>query len=275
MIVDHKLNRDTSIVCITADGYGYGKDGNGWGGEVLLGGLKDYRRMGGLKSIDYPGGDLSAVYAARSVFGILRNSLEKEDLLQLVGSAPIGPDSEMSPDTFDILIDSLNQNIGRLSSSSAGRFLDAVAMILDVSSVNSYDGECPMKLEALAKPTRQQIKPRFMKTRHGLSLDTSHGLMQVIELKNKGVNRQEIAYTVQRYLGESLAHIACRVAKENQVQYVGFSGGVALNRIITKAVINHVNQEKLLPLIHKDVPPGDGGISIGQVGVAAAILGDS
>jgi len=279
MIVDHKLSYDTSIVCITADGYGYGQDGNGWGGEVLLGGLKDFRKMGGLKYVDYPGGNLAAVYAARSVVGILKsylgNSLKKDDLLRIVNSAPIGPDTKMTPGTLDILVDSLSRQINTMSSTSAGRFLDAVAMVLGVSLENSYDGECPMKLEALSKTTELQIEPRFMKTKAGLTLDTSHGLMQVLELKEKSVSKQEIAYAAQWYLGESLAYIACRVANENQVQHVGFSGGVALNRIITEAVIDYVNHEKLVPLIHNNVPPGDGGISIGQVVVAAAKLSDS
>ncbi len=56
---------------------------------------------------------------------------------------------------------------------------------------------------------------------------------------------------------------------------MGFSGGVALNRISMKAVLNRINQDKLHPLIHNNVPPGDGGISIGQVAIAGAKLHDS
>jgi hydrogenase maturation protein HypF len=275
MIVDHKLHHDTSIVCITADGYGFGQDNNAWGGEILLGDLRNFKKVGGFKSVDYPGGDLSAVYAARSVVGILKNSLEKDELLQIVNSAPIGPNTHLTSDTLDILIDSLGRRINTMSSTSAGRFLDAVSMVLDVCSENSYDGECPMKLEALAKPTDLRIDPLFKKSREGLILDTSNGLMRVHELKDEGVNKQEIAYAAQWYLGESLADVACRVAKENQIQHVGFSGGVALNRIITKAVIDRVQRENLTPLIHVNVPPGDGGISIGQVAVAGAKLTDS
>ena len=275
MIVDHRLHHDTSIICITADGYGFGLDSNAWGGEILLGNLRGFRKLGGLKSVDYPGGDLSAVYAARSVVGILGNSLEKDDLLRLVNSTPIGPDTKMTLDTLDILVDTLNRRINTMSSTSAGRFLDAVAMVLGICSENSYDGECPMKLEALAKTTDLRIKPLFKKSRDGLILDTPNGLIRILELREKGVSRHEIAYAAQWYLGESLAHIACRVAEENQIQYIGFSGGVALNRIITKAVIDYVSKEKIIPLIHVNVPPGDGGISIGQVAVAGAKLTDS
>ena len=275
MIVDHKLHHDTSIVCITADGYGFGQDGKAWGGEILLGNLRDFRKVGGLKNVDYPGGDLSAVYAARPVVGILGNSLEKDDLLRIVNSAPIGPDTNMTSDTLDILIDTLGRRINTISSTSAGRFLDAVAAVLDICYKNSYDGECPMKLEALAKTTDLRINPLFKKSRSGLILDTSNGLMRILELKNKGVNRHEIAYAAQWYIGESLADVACRVAKENQIQHVGFSGGVALNRIITKALIDRVRKENLTPLIHVNVPPGDGGISFGQVAVAGAKLTNS
>ncbi|MHA2323675.1 MAG: Kae1-like domain-containing protein, partial [Candidatus Thorarchaeota archaeon] len=195
-------------------------------------------------------GDLSAVYAARSVVGILNNTLEKDDLLRIVSSVPIGPDANLTLDTLDILIDSIGRRINTMSSSSAGRFLDAVAMVLGVCSENSYDGECPMKLEALAKTTDLRINPLFKKSRNGLILDTSDGLMRVLEFIEESVSKHEIAYAAQWYLGESLAHIACRVAKDNQIQHVGFSGGVALNRVSTKAVIDYVSKEKLKPLIH-------------------------
>jgi hydrogenase maturation protein HypF len=272
MIVDHKLNPNTSIVCITADGYGLSLNGTGWGGEVLLGNLRGFKRVGGLKDVDYPGGDLSAVYAARSVIGILSNSLEKDDFLRIIDSGPIGPKTNVNSDTLEIILDSISRQINTLNSTSAGRFLDAVAMVLGVCSRNTYDGECPMKLEAIAKKTDLRIHPEFRTSENGMNLETSDALLHFIELKKKGISRQEIAYAAQWYLGNSLADIACRVAKENKLEHVGFSGGVALNRIITKAVIDRVRKEKLIPLIHINVPPGDGGVSIGQAAVAGAKL---
>jgi len=272
MIVDHKLGVDTGIVCITADGYGLSMDNTGWGGEILLGDLRDFKRFGGLRSVDYPGGDLSAIYAARSVTGILSESLEKDEILQIVNSAPIGPETDMDSDSLDIILDTINRQINTLNSTSAGRFLDAVAMILGICSKNSYDGECPMKLESVARNTSLRIPPEFKSVKDGLDLDIVDALMKILELKKKSVNRQEIAYAAQWYLGNSLADIACTVAKENKLKHVGFSGGVALNRIITNAVIDRVKKENLKPLIHLNVPPGDGGISIGQVVIAGAKL---
>ncbi len=54
MIVDRKLSSDTSIVCITADGFGLSQDGNAWGGDILSGNLGSFERVGGLMSVDFP-----------------------------------------------------------------------------------------------------------------------------------------------------------------------------------------------------------------------------
>ena len=272
MIADHNLGIDTSIVCITADGYGLSMDNTGWGGEILLGDLREFKRAGGLRNVNYPGGDLSAIYAARSVTGILSESLEKNEILKIVGSAPIGPEIDMDTDSLDIILDTISRRINTINSTSAGRFLDAVAMILGICSKNSYDGECPMKLESVARKTDLRIPPEFKSMKNGLDLDIVDGLIKILELRKKGINKEEIAYAAQWYLGNSLADIACSVAKEKSLKYVGFSGGVALNRIITKAVIDQIKKENLKPLIHLNVPPGDGGISIGQVVVAGAKL---
>jgi len=48
-----------------------------------------------------------------------------------------------------IILQLLNDSV-RLQTSSMGRFFDAVASLIDVCHFNSYEGEAPMKLEALA-----------------------------------------------------------------------------------------------------------------------------
>lgn len=275
LIVDQSLSYDTSIVCITADGFGLGIDGNAWGGEILFGDLREFKRLGGIMSVNYPGGDLYAVYASRATLGILNGHLNIDQLLQVVNAAPIGPDTIMTSKTLNILIDTLDRELNTVNSTSAGRFLDSVAMILGVCSENSYNGECPMKLEAVARETDLRVIPKYVTTENGVNLDISDALLQLLEMQKKGINKHEIAYAAQWFLGSSLADIACRVAIAKGVEYVGFSGGVALNRIITKAVLNRIDQDKLHALIHNNVPPGDGGISIGQVAVAGAKLLDS
>jgi hydrogenase maturation protein HypF len=58
-------------------------------------------------------------------------------------------------------------------------------------------------------------------------------------------------------------------ARRLGVDSIGFSGGVACNEQITQAIRSTVEKNGLKFLVHELVPPGDGGISLGQA-VAAA-----
>ena len=129
-----------------------------------------------------------------------------------------------------------------------------------------------MKLEAAARHTDLRIDSDIVNSDYGPVLDTTHSLLEILDMRERGVSRAELAYAAQWHLGESLARIACDVAIDQEILHVGFSGGVALNRIVTASIQNQVHEYRLVPLLHSLVPPGDGGVSVGQVATAATRL---
>jgi hydrogenase maturation protein HypF len=272
IMVDGLLPYDNRITCITADGFGYGADKSAWGGEILVGDYSDSIRKGGLKVQEYTGGDLSAIYAARSLVGIIGDSIEKKKLLQLLGSSHIAPDTRISEEVLDILLQARKEHVNTIRSTSAGRFLDAVAIALGICSENTYDGECPMKLEAIGRHTDIRINSEFVESDYGPVLDTTYSLEEILDMRMKGISRVDLAYAAQWHLGENLAKIACDVAMDEEILHVGFSGGVALNRIVTASIEHQVRKYGLVPVFHSMIPPGDGGISVGQVATTAARL---
>jgi len=274
IIVDGLVPYNNRIVCITADGYGYGTDGTAWGGDILVGGLKEFERRGGLKAQEYTGGDLSARYAARTFIGIVENNFENDRILDILKSTDIAQETPLSEETLEILVKASKQEINTVKSTSTGRFLDAVTVALGICSQNSYDAECPMKLEAISQNTDIRLKPHFLKSEYGPVLDTTQSMLQIIDLMNRGVSRSQLAFAAQWHLGEALAEIACDIADTEEILHVGFSGGVALNNIITKSINRKVRDRKLVPIFHSLIPPGDGGVSVGQVACAAAQLLD-
>ena len=272
LIIDHQLSSNTRITCITADGFGYGNNGSAWGGEILVGGFEEYVKIGGLKQTVYSGGDLSAKYAVRPFVGLLGRELNTREMLDIVEGSLIAPGISTTDESLSLLLEATKRKVNAVQSSSAGRYLDAVAIALGICSENTYDGECPMKLESVAHKTKIRLEPRFNTNSRGTFVDIAESLKQLLELKKDGAKPVELAYAAQWFLGESLAKIACDAAHNEELDYVGFSGGVALNRIITNAIINHITNEHLTPLIHRHIPPSDGGISSGQAVVAAAKL---
>lgn len=218
---------------------------------------------------DYPGGDLTAKFPIRALIGIMGKDLGIQQILDLDNDAKLAPRTYANHQTLSLLHDAQIRGINTMNSTSAGRFLDAASFVLGICSENSYDGECPMKLESMSSGFGPDIKPVYISSQGTMNLDTGESLKQLMNYKKQGENQRDLAYSVQWHLGNALAEIACIAAEENQIDYVGFSGGVALNRIITKAVVQHVISRGLRPLIHRRVPPGDGGVSLGQVLVAA------
>ena len=70
-------------------------------------------------------------------------------------------------------------------------------------------------------------------------------------------------------MARSLGQSAITVANELGLKTVGFTGGVACNEAITHILREALEREGFRFLVHKSVPPGDGGLSFGQAVVAA------
>ncbi|TDA29894.1 MAG: hypothetical protein DSO04_06795, partial [Hadesarchaea archaeon] len=164
---------------------------------------------------------------------------------------------------------------GRLPlSSSCGRVLDAVACVLGICWERTYEGEPAMKLEAVAgegDPEALRLPCRILSSGGRLLVDTSLLLRGVVEAVRSGAPVRHVAASAQRTLARALADLACRVAEERGIGVVGASGGVFCNRAFLAEARKEVEGRGLRFLRHRLLPPGDGGISVGQALHAASL----
>jgi hydrogenase maturation protein HypF len=73
----------------------------------------------------------------------------------------------------------------------------------------------------------------------------------------------------------TLAEAMVRVAREIGRETVVLSGGCFQNRLLTRRAVDKLQAAGHRVLLHRQVPPGDGGICLGQIAVAAAHLQDN
>jgi len=269
--VDAGIDVHTRIVCITADGYGYGPHGEGWGGEILVGNANDFANVGGLDTHLLPGGDLTARYPIRVVVGLL-DQPDLTEYFHIFKGVPLSPNTVASLETLEMLELAIKKRINTLQSSSMGRFLDAVALVLGICSENTYEGECPMKLESVARDTGLKLPLHVKSVQGRTTIDTRNALSTIVQLREKGHSREALAFAIQFSLGEALASIAIDAALEEGTDFVGLTGGAAVNHIIAQAIRQKVAKAGLKYISHSRVPPGDGGVSLGQAAIAAAQL---
>ena len=266
LMAEHKLDE---IVVIAADGVGYGEDGNIWGGEVLyLNNTGHYKNHGGLELQPMPGGDLSTKYPIRMAMGILYGAMDTEELRTLM-KTNYASYFKYGEKEVDITLKQLENNFNTAYTSSMGRVLDSISVLLGISRNRGYEGECSMKLESTAKKGFDlldiYLESKIVDDR--AVIDTSALLIDVLDLINSGVMIEEIACACQRALAEKLAQIAVITAKSYNTKVVGVTGGVFYNEFISNVVKTYVEQEGYTFVQHEQTCAGDGSVSMGQCAI--------
>lgn len=262
LMAEYGTKEAIGIVC---DGYGYGSDGGAWGGEVLQSNLQNFKRLGHLQDQPMPGGDIATKYPIRMVAGILNREIDIVKFLnERVKYLPYG-NKEIEIISKQILLGNTPMT------SSCGRVLDAVSSLLGICSERTYEGEPAMKLEAIASQGKDRLKlePEI----ENRIINTTYLLKKIHESQTRNdMHVSDLALSAQSYLARSLAELAVECANNEGIEVVGFTGGVACNSYITNMIRQEVEKSGLNFLSHNKVPPGDGGVSLGQAIAATNIM---
>lgn len=273
LIIDKQLSLEEDIVAICCDGAGFGSDNTIWGGEILVGNAKSYVRKAHLQKHKMPGGDLAAKYPLRMLVSILSNYLSDEELINHFRhiSNSVLPQGEKE---LEIILRQLQRGTNNPLTSSAGRVLDAISALLNVCYERTYEGEPAIRLEATANKglIDKTILFDIPTTSRGKSviINTSE-LLHHIHQNLNSYSQADLALAAHHSLGNILAETAVDIANREGLTKVGFTGGVAFNKILTKVIQEVVTSNGLQLLVHHNVPPGDAGISVGQAHVARTI----
>ncbi|MFB0501572.1 MAG: carbamoyltransferase HypF [Candidatus Bathyarchaeia archaeon] len=249
---EHNVSEMVGIVC---DGFGYGSDGNAWGGEVLHCNREGFQRIGHLKEQPMVGGDLATLYPLRMATGILHSTVNIEEWL--LSNRHRFPHGEKE---VEVVIKQLEKG-SVPKTTSCGRVLDAVSAVLGICHERTYEGEPAMKLESAATKGKDVLKlePKLASK----TVDTTILVREVVSQRHDH-SIADLAYSAQSYLAKGLAQLAVEEAERLGVKAVGFSGGVAYNEHITQTIRKTVEEGGFKFFVHSLMPPGDGGISFGQ-----------
>jgi hydrogenase maturation protein HypF len=99
-------------------------------------------------------------------------------------------------------------------------------------------------------------------------LDWRPTIEAVVRDVSRGAGADEIAARFHEALADGILKVAGAAA----VRRVALSGGCFQNRRLLEATTARLRAAGYEVLLHRTVPPGDGGVALGQVAVAAARL---
>lgn len=274
--------RTSTVLGIALDGLGYGEDGTFWGGEFLLADYRSFKRLGSLKSVAMIGGTQAIYQPWRSTYAHLKELREigrwgDEDLEIL---------RFFEPKPTQVLDSMIDKGINSPLASSCGRLFDAVAAAIGICrEFCSYEGQAAIALEALAEQAISsnpgKIEPypfSIEKRKVAEQLDLSYiepRLMWQTLLTDLKFNTAQSIIAAKFHLGlakaiASLVEHICLNNRDVEIKQVVLTGGVFQNQILLNEVQVRLEAMNLKVLTHSQVPPNDGGLSLGQAAIALA-----
>jgi hydrogenase maturation protein HypF len=267
VLAEHGLRG--TVLGVALDGVGLGPDNAIWGGEFLLCDERSYRRVGHIAPVRQPGGDACAREGWRMAIAYLAAAGELDDtppgwFAQAAGA----PDQRRWR-----LVSRLARSDAAPMTTSAGRLFDAVASLLGVAHVSTFEAEAAMRLEALASSAGNLPAVGHI----DIGLDGDPAVLDTVQLvrtlfleRQRGGSPAMLAAIFHESLARGIAAACVRLGAGHRVNRIALSGGVFQNALLLSRVALLLRENGLFVYTNQQVPANDGGISLGQALVAAS-----
>lgn len=247
------------VIGVAFDGTGFGNDNNIWGGEFFTGSLKALKRRAHLKYIPMPSGEACVREPWRMglsyLYAIYKSGIKKQ-----------------GQEKAALLMQMIDKNINSPLTSSMGRLFDAVSAIIGACSYAKYEGEAAVKLEQLIGTGKGAYK-FDIKTEEGMFIAGPDFLIRsiVADLK-KEVPLGLISLKFHNAVCNMIKEVCILLRRDSGINKVCLSGGVFQNKYLSRNTKIILEKEGFRAYLHKNVPAGDLGITIGQAVIAANLI---
>ncbi len=253
---------DRPVLGVVFDGTGYGDDGAIWGGEMFAGSLHSgFRRVAHLREATLAGGDAAARYPVQAAAGFLE---------QLDGLPDLAAPPFCFPPRYRECVRLLRSGLRTFRTTSVGRLFDTAAALVGFTRPVTFEGQAAMWLEGLARNAGAVAAYEFPFA--GGELDFRPALAAMCRDRLRGGDPAEIARAFHRGLAQGVARAVKELCGDYGLERVALSGGVFQNALLLEDLRELLadgpasNQQVWT---NHSVPPNDGGISLGQVALAA------
>lgn len=246
VLAEHNLfDSQNPVLGVIWDGTGLGDDDMIWGGEFFT--FRDHQmeRVAHFEYFDSLAGDKMAKEPRLSLFSLNDKETEIEHKFS---------SSELK------IYRRLKEN-STLLTSSVGRLFDAVASLLDVLNISSYEGEAAMLLEDLAWRYQGNDLIDLLEGVSFENIPSRQIIKALISLKRNGVSDSKLAASFIHTLGK----VIIKTAKEFEMKTVACSGGVFQNRFLVREVMQLARENEIELLLHKELSSNDENIALGQL----------
>ncbi|TCP96174.1 carbamoyltransferase HypF [Serpentinicella alkaliphila] len=261
-MVEHKIV--TPVIGVVFDGTGLGTDGKIWGGEFFVGSRKSFIRVGHFKYATIQGGNKAIKEPWRIALSYLhQNNLRFDKIFK-----------EVDEKSINTITQALNQKLNCFESSSVGRIFDCVAALLNLRQKITYDAQAAIELENILDSTVKEYYSYHIEDEDGVyRIDYKSSIIGVLKDIENQLSSSSISTKFHNTIGNVTLEVISRIKEIYNINQVVLSGGVFENTYLLSHVVQGLKKTDCHVYYHQQIPTNDSGISVGQLGVAAAIEG--
>ncbi|MFZ9849139.1 MAG: carbamoyltransferase HypF [Vulcanococcus sp.] len=280
VLAEHGLNGEH--LGIAWDGAGLGDDGSLWGGEALLVQRCGYRRLARLRPFPLPGGERALREPRRAALGLLLGSNDPHwrERPPALGARPWS--EAFTPEERQVLEQAAQCGLNSPACSSIGRLFDAVAALLGVQQICSFEAQAAMALEGLASAAAESHAatagaagrgaiPRYElplrpAKQPGLEWDWQPLLTAMLaDIQRGTTSAAAIALAFHRALADGIAALGRHQHGASAGGTVLLGGGCFQNRLLLELSVAALRHSGLTPLWPQQLPCNDAALAVGQL----------
>jgi hydrogenase maturation protein HypF len=268
------------VLGVAYDGTGFGPDGSSWGGEILLAHLDRFERLATFRPLSLPGGDRAIREPWRIALSMVLDACGPEaplsrlplfEALRTNGLGAILDHRTRVPSRSIHAVERMiSQRVNGPLAHGVGRWFDGVAALVLARDRATFEGQLAMALEQHAGEEEARPYPYRIEEQGGLSIIDPRPMVR--ELVKDVLADRPASWMAARFhetIAVATAEALLRFLAVHRAPIV-LTGGCFLNARLTKSLIGELGGEATV-YVHRRVPPGDGGIALGQAIAAAAI----
>lgn len=260
---------DGPVLGVAFDGTGFGEDGTSWGGEFLLCFPGRFERLATFRPMRLPGGDLAMREVWRIAYSLLHDAFDGDppvDALPLFRDVPM--------ESIEVVAQMIERELNAPLARGVGRYFDAFGALALRRAISTYEGQIAIAWDFAAEDGVYECYP-FEIDQHGtpMEVDLRPAVRAAVADIGSAVPVGRISARFHNTIVEVTVTVLEALLASLDPVPVALTGGVFQNARLCEGI------EKKLPnkyrvLRHREVPPGDGGIALGQALIADAFLGD-
>ncbi len=246
---NNSLHTKVPVLGFIWDGTGYGDDKQIWGSELFIYQHEEMTRVAHLNYFPQLLGDKMSKEPRLSALSLLTDFPEHQYLLE----------SLFSKNEWQYYQKIVNQDSHTVTS-SMGRFLDGLACLLGIRSINTYEGEAVMVMESMARNCTARSSVKYPFTLQEGIIDWCAFMKAFL----KDIENKEDTSVIAYKIFYSLARLVVQLSKFFSIHTIAFSGGVFQNALLTDLIKENASKNRQL-YFHKQLSPNDECIGFGQL----------